>query len=67
MKYEHLYRHEIDNGFDLGLKVESYRQLFNQIRPHEGIDMRRPLDVHLQAINNHQTIKLSEPETLPTS
>ncbi len=67
LKYEHLYRHEIDNGFDLGLKVESYRQLFNQIRPHEGIDMRRPLDVHLQAINNHQTIKLSEPETLPHS
>ena len=37
LKYEHLYRHEIDNGFDLGLEVESYRQLFNQIRPHEGI------------------------------
>ena len=67
LKYEHLYRHEIDNGFDLGLEVETYRQLFNQIRPHEGIDMRRPLDVHLEAINNHQTIKLSEPETLPHS
>ena len=62
LKYEHLYRHEIDNGFDLGLEVETYRQLFNQIRPHEGIGMRRPLDVHLEAINNHQTIKLSEPE-----
>ena len=67
LKYEHLYRHEIDNSFDLGLEVETYRQLFNQIRPHEGIDMRRPLDVHLEAINNHQTIKLSEPETLPHS
>ena len=68
LKYEHLYnRHEIDNGFDLGLEVESYRQLFNQIRPHEGIDMRRPPDVHLEAINNHQTIKLSEPETPPHS
>ena len=67
LKYEHLYRHEIDNGFDLGLEVETYRQLFNQIRPHEGIDIRRPLDVHLEAINNHQTIKLSEPETLTHS
>ena len=63
LKYEHLYRHEIDNGFDLGLEVETYRQLFNQIRPHEGIDMRRPLDVHLEAINNHQAIRARNPTT----
>ena len=42
--------HEIDNGFDLGTA-------------RGGIDMRRPLDVHLEAINNHQTIKSNEPET----
>ena len=39
---------------------------FNQIRPHEGIGMRRPLDVHLEATNDRQTIKSNEPETLPT-
>ena len=65
LKYEHLYRQEIDDGHTLGVQAESYRQLFNQIRPHEGIGMRRPLDVHLEAINDNQTIKLSEPETLP--
>ncbi|MCY4087930.1 MAG: integrase core domain-containing protein [Actinomycetia bacterium] len=65
LKHEHPYRHETDNGLDLGLEVETYRQRFNQIRPHESTDMRCPLDVHLEATNNHQTIKLSEPETLP--
>jgi putative transposase len=67
LKYEHLYRLEIDDGHQLGLEVETYRQLFNRIRPHEALAMRRPLDVHLDAINNDQTIKSTEPETLPLS
>ena len=67
LKYEHLYRHEIDDGHQLGQEVETYRQLFNTIRPHEGITMRRPLEVHLEAINHRQTINSPEPETLPLS
>ncbi len=67
LKYEHLYRLEIDDGHTLGAEVDRYRQLFNEVRPHEGIAMRRPLDVHLEAINDHQTIKQTEPETLPHS
>ena len=66
LKYEHLYRLEIDDGHQLGLEVERYRELFNQIRPHEALQMRRPLDVHLKAIND-QTINATEPETLPLS
>jgi putative transposase len=67
LKYEHLYRHEIDDGHDLGLQVECYRQLFNTVRPHQSLAGRRPLDVHLEAINEPQTIKSNEPETLPLS
>ena len=67
LKYEHLYRHEIDDGHQLGIEAESYRQLFNRIRPHEAIGMRRPLDVHLENCNDHQTPKSTEPETLPLS
>ncbi len=67
LKYEHLYRLEIDDGHTLGQEVENYRQLFNQIRPHEAIGMRRPLHLHLEAINDPQTTKPTEPETLPTS
>ncbi len=66
LKYEHLYRLEIDDGHQLGVEVERYRELFNEIRPHEALAMRRPLDVHLEAIND-QTIKSTEPETLPLS
>jgi putative transposase len=67
LKYEHLYRMEIDDGQQLAVEAETYRDLFNQIRPHEGIDMRRPLELHLQAIGDRQTIKSNEPETLPNS
>ena len=67
MKYEHLYRLEIDDGHTLGVEVEEYRQLFNQIRPHEALAMRRPLDVHLEGCNDRQTTKSNEPETLPLS
>jgi putative transposase len=67
LKYEHLYRHEIDDGHDLGLHVETYRQLYNTVRPHQSLAGRRPHDVHLEAINDRQTIKSNEPETLPLS
>ena len=67
LKYEHLYRHEIDDGHDLGQQVERYRQLFNQVRPHHSLAGRRPLDVHLDALSNDQILKSTEPETLPLS
>jgi putative transposase len=66
LKYEHLYRLEIDDGHQLGVEVEAYRELFNEIRPHEALAMRRPLEVHLKAIDD-QTIKSTESETLPLS
>jgi putative transposase len=34
LKYEHLYRHEIDDGHQLGIEVETYRQLYNTVCPH---------------------------------
>ncbi len=67
LKYEHLYRLEIDDGHQLGVEVETYRELFNTIRPHEALAMRRPLDVHLEACQHAQTTKSTEPETLPLS
>lgn len=47
-------------------EVESYRHVFNTIRPHEHLDWRRPLDVHLKACNSDQTLNSNGPETLPT-
>ena len=67
LKYEHLYRVEIDDGHQLGIEAERHRQLFNTVRPHQTLEGRRPLDVHLQACQTRPTPKLSEPETLPLS
>jgi len=67
LKYEHLYRHEIDDGHDLGLHVERYRQLFNTVRPHRSLAGRRPLDVHLEACTTNRILKPNQPETLPLS
>ena len=67
LKYEHLYRHEIDDGHDLGLHVARYRQLYNTVRPHQTLAGRCPLDVHLEASSNREILKSTEPKTLPLS
>jgi hypothetical protein len=68
LKCGHLYRREIPDGPTLHAEVESYRQIFNWIRPHEAIGMRRPMDLYLQprpapAGEPSQ----NEPELLPAS
>ncbi len=67
LKYEHLYRHEIDDGHQLGVEAEAYRQLFNTIRPHQTLRGRRPLHVHLEPGQTDPTPKLNEPKPLPFS
>ena len=67
LKYDHLYRHEIDDGHQLAVEAESYRQLFNTIRPHQSLAGRRPLDVHREACTTRTILKSNEPETLPLS
>ena len=44
IKYEHLYRRDIGDGAELADHVATYRTIYNTIRPHEAITMRRPLD-----------------------
>ncbi|WP_253865726.1 DDE-type integrase/transposase/recombinase [Prauserella halophila] len=46
LKYEHLYRLEIDDGQSLATEAEQYRQVFNHTRPHEALGLRRPAEVH---------------------
>ena len=49
IKYEHLYRREIGDGLALASEVDAYRTIYNTIRPHQAITMRRPLDRYQQA------------------
>jgi transposase InsO family protein len=37
LKYEHLYRCEIDDLPALAAEAEAYRQVFNHTRPHETL------------------------------
>lgn len=46
LKYEHLYRMEIDDLPTLAGEAEAYRQIFNHIRPHEALGLHRPIEVH---------------------
>lgn len=46
LKYEHLYRMEIETLQDLTHQADAYRQVFNHIRPHEALAFYRPIEVH---------------------
>jgi transposase InsO family protein len=47
VKYEHLYRLEIASGHELAHELDLYRQLFNEIRPHEHLNFRTPREAYL--------------------
>jgi putative transposase len=46
LKYEHLYRLEIDDLPTLAAEAEAYRQVFNHIRPHEALGGHRPIEIY---------------------
>ncbi len=47
LKYERLYRHDIDGVDDLASHVKEFLDEYNQTRPHEAIDWQRPLHRYL--------------------
>ncbi len=49
LKYEHLYREEIADGFSLAAQVDYYRDVMNRIRPHEELGVRPAAEVYLRA------------------
>jgi transposase InsO family protein len=64
LKYEHLYRIEISDGQELVDEIDSYRHVYNQVRPHETLDWARPLDLYLTPPISYS---LSEPESVRES
>ncbi len=47
MKYEWLFREQIDDALQLVDHEGAYRADYNHVRPHEAIAWNRPADVHL--------------------
>lgn len=48
LKYERLYRHDIEDGLALGERIEDFLEEFNGILPHEAINWQRPPEHYLQ-------------------
>lgn len=66
MKYEWLFREEIDDALQLVEHVNAYRHDYNHVRPHEAIAWNRPAEVHAGLAD--PTIPNFEiEETLPTT
>lgn len=66
LKYERLFREQIDDAFNLAREAESLRIEFNTIRPHEALSWNRPFAVH-SGLADPATPNLPEPKILPTS
>jgi len=49
IKYEHLYRHEIDDGPALAEHVDGYLHTYNRQRPHEALQFALPIDRYTAA------------------
>ena len=64
LKYERLYREQIDDMHDLVEHGEDFRIEFNTVRPHEALSWNRPRDVHL-GLADPSTPNFPEPENLP--
>ena len=67
IKYEHLYRHEINDGLVLAREVENYLTVYNTIRPHEAIGFTTPLARYLQTPSTPPGANLQPPATVSDS
>lgn len=66
MKYEWLFREEIDDGLELVEHVNAYRHDYNHVRPHEAIAWNGPANVHVEiAVPTIPNFEIEE--VLPTT
>jgi transposase InsO family protein len=66
MKYEWLFREEIDDALQLVEHIDAYREDYNHVRPHEAIAWNRPADVHA-GLADPTVPNFEIEETLPTT
>lgn len=66
LKYERLYRQQIDDALDLVHEADAYRTEFNTLRPHQALAWNRPTEVH-RGLADPTTPNFPKPEILPTT
>jgi putative transposase len=47
LKYEHLYRGDIPDGDVLAVEINRFRQIYNELRPHQALGDRTPRQAYL--------------------
>lgn len=62
IKVECLWRQLPADGAEMAEQVEAFRRLYNEVRPHEALDGRRPIDAYLSA-PDRSTTEDNEPST----
>lgn len=72
LKYEHLYQLEIASGHELAEKSEAYRVLYNDVRPHDSLDLDTPREAYLRppggpptAVRNFRRSSVGSLERVP--
>lgn len=66
LKYERLYREQIDDALDLVRQADAYRIESNTIRPRKALAWNRPSEVH-QGLADSINLNFPEPEIPPTT
>jgi transposase InsO family protein len=66
MKYEWLFREEINHGLELVEQIDAYRHDYNHVSQHEALRWNRPADIHA-GLANPQIPNFETEETLPTT
>ena len=51
LKYEDIYLHDYQNGWELEVGVARYAEFYNTERPHQGLAMKIPYTVHYGAVS----------------
>ena len=51
LKYEDIYLKDYQNGWELDVGVASYAEFYNTKRPHQGLAMKIPYEVHYGAVS----------------
>ncbi|MEV4420658.1 integrase core domain-containing protein, partial [Patulibacter sp. NPDC049589] len=59
------WRHLPADGLEMTDQVEAFRQLYNEVRPHESLDGQRPITAYLA--DPAERLPLTDPKTEPST
>ena len=61
LKYKHLYQREIEQAATMAEEIHGFLVMFNEVRPHEALGYRLPLEMHLLDPHLFEALTLQDP------